>query len=158
MVARTALRADPRRPGRADARTHRGAPVGGPKGKARPRREPPPPSAERAEERELVREDKLVDLNERLDRYAASAGWDSELTEEVRVILLDTTDHISASLAAVDRGELAWEEEKEALRAFRLDQAATVRGLLGDEFDGFVKGMQFERFFGEVPIQGRLPP
>ncbi|MEQ1572163.1 MAG: hypothetical protein ABMA64_41430, partial [Myxococcota bacterium] len=96
VVARTALRADPRRPGRADARTHRGAPVGGPKGKARPRREPPPPSAERAEERELVREDKLVDLNERLDRYAASAGWDSELTEEVRVILLDTTDHISA--------------------------------------------------------------
>lgn len=112
---------------------------------------------DRALARTEFRDERLLDANERLDAHAAKAGWDPERTEEVREILIDTADHVTATLTGIDQGTAEWEQVKAELREYRLAQADKVRALVGDrEFDAFVVGMGFERFFGEEPVRGRL--
>lgn len=109
----------------------------------------------RAEVRVGEREERLLDTNERLDRYAAEAGWDEATTEEIRVILIDTADLISDTIARVDLGESTWEDVRDELRTYRLDQADAVKAVIGEEaFPAFTEGMGFDRFVGDE----LLPP
>jgi hypothetical protein len=132
-------------------------------GKAKAPRENPDPPEDRLEPddraalRDELREERIVSLADRLDGYAAEAGWDPELTDRVAEVMLGTTDKIGRNLARVDRGEVEWNEVRGELRDYRIDQARKVRNLLGDEeFDRFVDGMDLARFMGERPIRGRL--
>jgi hypothetical protein len=120
-------------------------------------REPLLEAEERAEARRMYREDRLVEVNERLDEVAAERDWDPELTEEVRLVLLDTADRITESLARVAGEKQDWDAVKDDLRDFRMRQARELEALLGpDEFDAFVAGMEFERFSTSPPVRGRL--
>jgi hypothetical protein len=120
-------------------------------------KDPQLPPDDRAEARQEFREERIQDLNDRLDAFADEAGWNEDDTDDVRVVLVETADHITNRLAAVDRGELTWDEARRELREYRLQQAGTVRELLGDEeFGPFVDAMDFARFLGDEPIRGRL--
>lgn len=141
----TATRAHPR--ARPPARPPRRAP---------PAKTPRLPPTERADARIEVREELSGDLEDRLYDYADAAGWDAYHTEVVRRILVETTTHISETLARIDRGQGSWEQERADLRQYRLDQAAKVEAFLGEDFGPFVQAMGFERFFGEEPVRGRL--
>ena len=151
---REAARREPRAPRRAEARVAAKA----------PRREPPKPEKdpklepdERASARQEFREERLEDINDRLDAFATDAGWSADETDEVRSILIETSDKITNRLAAVDRGELTWDEARRELREYRLDQAEAVRRKVGeDQFQSFVDAMDFSRFLGEQPVRGRL--
>lgn len=135
---------------------------GRPKDPARARKEKPVKAPmlegeERAQARTEFRDERLLDANDRLDAHAEKAGWDPETTETIRELLIDTADHVTTTLASVDQGSAEWEKVKAELRDYRLQQADTVRGLLGDAgFEAFVKDMGFERFFGEEPVRGRV--
>jgi len=112
---------------------------------------------ERAALRREVREERLVDVNARLDSFAADAGWDETQTEEIRMLLIDTADHITQVLGQVDRREVLWDDVKADLREYREQQAASVRREIGhQDFDTFVEHMDFARFFGDSPIRGRV--
>jgi hypothetical protein len=112
---------------------------------------------ERAAYRQEIREERLVDVNARLDSYAAQAHWDEDTTNRIRDLLIDTADHITVTLAAVDRREVEWDDVKGDLRSYRETQAAHLRHAIGPEnFDAFVEHMDFARFFGDTPVRGRL--
>lgn len=113
---------------------------------------------ERLVYRQTYRDERLSDLDARLDAYARQAGWDPELTEEVRTLLIETTDGISAVFERIDRGEAVWEDERDEVRDFRLAQAAKVEALLGDGFLDFVEGMQFTRFLGDTTARDETNP
>lgn len=124
---------------------------------------PPRPERDPLEREELAwarreyREERVIDMNDRLDAFAAEVDWDEETTEEVRALLVDSMDKISKQLARVDKGHVEWDEVKADLRDFRESRARELERYLGpDEFAGFVDGMAFERFYGEEPIRGRL--
>lgn len=107
--------------------------------------------------RSEYREKRLVDMNDRLDRFAANAGWDAALTDDVRQVMLDTIDEITEQLLRVDAGEIEWAEMRREMRAFRVDQAAEVEELLGPEsFHDFAEAMGFARFAGEEQVRGRV--
>jgi hypothetical protein len=113
--------------------------------------------AERAMLRRELREERLIDVNARLDAFAETEGWDPAMTDEVRDILIDTADHITRVLAQVDRREVEWDAVKVDLWAYREQQAQQVRRALGpNDFDHFVESMDFARFFGEAPVRGRV--
>ena len=121
-----------------------------------PARDPLEPD-ELAWARREYREERVLDMNDRLDGFATEVGWDEETTEDVRALLLDSMDKITKQLSRVDRGLVEWDEVKSDLRDFREDRARKLERYLGpDEFDGFVDRMGFERFAGEEPIRGRL--
>lgn len=134
--------------------------------KAREAREPrprPEPRERVLEPEELMwartefREQRLTDMNERLERYAAAKGWSEELTEEVRIVMIDTIEGITDELLRVDAGEIEWPEMRADMRAFREDQARVVEELLGpEEFRGFAEQMGFARFGGDEPVEGRV--
>ncbi|MEQ1503565.1 MAG: hypothetical protein ABMB14_15110 [Myxococcota bacterium] len=125
---------------------------------AAPKKEPVLPPDDKAEARVELREERLESLNDRLDAFGDDAGWDGSTLEDVRTVLIDTSDHITTELARVDRGEADWDEVRRELRQYRLDQAAKVRRRIGDPaFDELVEGMDLERFLGEEPVRGRLP-
>jgi hypothetical protein len=105
----------------------------------------------KATARSEFREERLSEVDAQLDAYAEEKGWDPELTEEVRSLLVDTMDHIGQELARVDRGELPWEEVRTELRQFRLERASELEELLGRDFDEFAEAMSFGRFLGEPP-------
>lgn len=112
---------------------------------------------ERAAYRREVREERLVDVNARLDSYAAQEHWDDDTTNEIRDLLIDTADHITRTLAQVDRREVEWDQVKGDSRSYRETQAASLRRALGhNDFDAFVEHMDFARFFGDSPVRGRL--
>ncbi len=112
---------------------------------------------ERAMLRRELREERLIDVNTRLDAYADTEGWDPAMTDEVRDILIDTADHITRVLGQVDRREVEWDDVKVDLWAYREQQAQQVRRALGpNDFDHFVESMDFARFFGEEPVRGRV--
>jgi len=112
---------------------------------------------ERAMLRRELREERLIDVNSRLDAFAETEGWDPAMTDEVRNILIDTADHITRVLAQVDRREVEWDTVKMDLWAYREQQAQQVRRALGPhDFDHFVESMDFARFFGEMPVRGRV--
>ena len=113
--------------------------------------EPVVPPEEKARIRSDFRAERLQSLDEQLDAYAEEAGWDPELTEEVRSILVETMTHIGEELARVDQGQADWLEMRPEIRKYRLEQAAEIEALLGDGFDAFVEGMAFGRFLGERP-------
>ena len=103
------------------------------------------------------REQRMDDMNRRLDAHAQEEDWDEDVTEEVRDILGETIDRITDRLVEVDRGDEDWAEMKRDMRAFRERQADRVAEVLGpDRFEAFVEGMGFSRFEGEEPISGRL--
>jgi hypothetical protein len=112
---------------------------------------------ERAALRREIREERLVDVNARLDAFAGEAGWDDTQTEDIRMLLIDTADHITQVLARVDRREVEWDAVKGELRTYRETQAASVRRAIGNQdFDTFVERMDFARFFEDAPIRGRI--
>jgi hypothetical protein len=125
--------------------------------KARREVDPELPAEDRIQARAEYRQERLADVDQRLDAYAADAGWDEATTEQVRAAILENADDISARLEAVAAGEVEWEQVREDLRQDRIDRAARVRRLLGDaEFDRFVREMDFARFLGEEPVRGRI--
>jgi hypothetical protein len=112
---------------------------------------------ERAMLRRELREERLIDVNMRLDEYAAAEGWDPEMTDEIRDVLIDTADHITNVLGQVDRREVEWDAVKVDLWVYREQQAQKVRRAVGpSDFDHFVESMDFARFFGETPARGRV--
>jgi hypothetical protein len=112
---------------------------------------------ERAALRREIREERLVDVNARLDSFAADAGWGDTQTEDIRILLIDTADHITQVLAQVDRREIEWDDVKTDLRTYREKQAASLRREIGNQdFDTFVEHMDFARFFDDVPVRGRI--
>ena len=124
---------------------------------APPEKDPQLPPDDRAEARQEFREERIQDINDRLDGFAEEAGWSEEEADDVRVVLVETADHITSRLAAVDRGELSWDEARRELRDYRLKQAGEVRSMLGDEeFAPFVEAMDFGRFLDDQPVRGRL--
>jgi hypothetical protein len=127
--------------------------------------EPPPelrdwelPPDERALARNEFRLERQAELAERLEQHALDAGWDAQTTDAVQDVLLATTDRISDALDRVDRGEVPWDQVRDEMRDFRIDQARDVREILGPEaFDAWVVDMGFERFPDEgPPVHGRL--
>lgn len=122
-----------------------------------PEKEPQLEPDDRASARQEFREERIQDLNERLDTFAEEAGWEPDQADDVRVVLVETADHITNRLAAVDRGEITWDEARRELREYRLKRADKVRSMLGDEeFAPFVDAMDFSRFLGDEPVRGRL--
>jgi len=112
---------------------------------------------ERAMLRHELREERLIDVNARLDTYAETEGWDPAMTDDVRNLLIDTADHITQVLAQVDRREVEWDAVKSDLWTYREQQAQRVRRALGpNDFDHFVESMDFARFFGDTPVRGRV--
>jgi hypothetical protein len=111
----------------------------------------------RSQARTEYREERIVDLDEKLDTHAAKAGWDPETTEEVRAILVETGVRIGEVLARADRGEIPWEKVRGQLQNFRISQARQVNEIVGREsFDAFVDDMGFERFPDDgPPLRGR---
>ena len=104
-----------------------------------------------------MREDVAAEIRARVDDYAVEAGWDAETHAEVKAIFEETQDRISRVLGRVDRGELAWNDVRRELRQYRLDSAAEVEGLLGEDgFRDFAETLDFQRFLGDEPIRGRL--
>lgn len=124
---------------------------------APPAKDPQLPPDDRAEARQEFREERVQDINDRLDGFAEEAGWSEDEADDVRVVLVETADHITDRLAAVDRGEITWEEARRELRDYRLRQAGEVRRMLGDEeFAPFVEAMDFGRFLDDQPVRGRI--
>lgn len=111
---------------------------------------------EKLEYRKSYRDERLADMDARLDAYAAKAGWEPDLTEEIRALLIETTDGITAILEKVDVGQVEWDEQKEELRRYRYEQAAKVEDLLGGQFEPFVQGMNFTRFLGDASPRDKL--
>ncbi len=114
----------------------------------KPARAPAPEiSEERAAARVEYREDRLLEVDLKLGDHAARAGWDPETTEEVRAVLLDTSDRITRAMARVDQGQATWEQISGRVQSYRMQQARQVRDILGQErFEAFVADMGFERF------------
>lgn len=113
--------------------------------------EPVLPPDEKARIRSDFREDRLQALDKQLDLYAKKAGWEPDLTEEVRSILLESMSHIGERLAQVDQGQADWMQVRAEIRRYRLNQAAQIEDLLGEDFDAFAESMAFGRFLGERP-------
>jgi hypothetical protein len=112
---------------------------------------------ERAGVRVETRDELVAGLLDRVERHAQTAGWSDEVVGRVEDTILDVTADIGERLHSVDVGEAKWEDVKREVRQLRLDQAQTLRGLLGDEaFEDFVGAVALERFQGEEPVRGRL--
>lgn len=111
---------------------------------------------ERLQYRRTYRDERLADVDARLDAYATSVGWDADRTELVREVLIETTDGITAYMEQIDRGETTWEDQKESVRLFRYEQAAKIEDLLGPEFENFVIAMHFTRFLGDQNVRDKL--
>jgi hypothetical protein len=113
--------------------------------------------AARARERRDVREGVSGEIREQVDAYGARSGWDPAMREGVVQIFDDTSDRITRVLSRVDRGEVSWNDVRREVRQYRLDSAAEVRGLLGDErFRELANEMDFQRFVEDSPTRGRL--
>ncbi|MCA9489038.1 MAG: hypothetical protein KC621_03930 [Myxococcales bacterium] len=90
---------------------------------------------------------KMDEVNVRLDAFAADAGWDTNMTEEVRSVLEETHTHIQETMKA---GREAGDKQgtRDELVTYRQEQATMVKDIIGDEqFDAFVDEMGMQRFF-----------
>ncbi len=117
----------------------------------------------RLEPEELVwvrteyRSQRVADMVQRLKGHAREQDWPDDLTAEVRDVMVETMETITARLTQVDRGDEDWHEVKVKVREYRERRARLVEELLGPErFDTFVESLGFERFEGEEPLQGRV--
>ncbi|MCB9686881.1 MAG: hypothetical protein H6738_19450 [Alphaproteobacteria bacterium] len=90
---------------------------------------------------------KMDDVNVRLDAFAQDAGWDTNMTEEVRSVLEETHAHIQETMKA---GREAGDKQgtRDELVTYRQEQATMVKDIVGDEqFDAFIDAMGMQRFF-----------
>lgn len=132
------------------ARAERQAVLAEERREARERKEPKLSPEERALTRADARAMQLDELVMANDDVCAQLGVPVEDADELAVLLLDTTEQISAELERVDRGEITWEDVRPAIRRLRLDQAQRAERLLGRQtFREWTLGMGFERFTDE---------
>jgi hypothetical protein len=123
----------------------------------RPKKEPKLSPEEKALARAETRSAQIDELLMLHDDVCIDLGIDADVADEVAILLMDTSDLISAELERVDRGELEWEDVRPKVRKLRLDQASRVESLMGtDVFGEWTDAMGFERFSGDEWTRGRL--
>lgn len=90
-------------------------------------------------------EDRRDQMEARLDELSNERGWDSDTTERVRHLLVETLDGAESRLSGI-QDPREWANARRDVAQYRQAQAKRIADVLGDEeYQSFVSEMRFSR-------------